>query len=126
MPLLLMAAKILSAALIALLQVLLLCNGSVLDALLLWRSNVQKVPPAHHRACFAPPLLTGAAAVVRGRGAVPYMLRRHRHPQSGSEFRVFILLLSLPPLCRLPFDRARSRCRRRRAGRATTSSTRRA
>ena len=39
--------------------VLLLCNGSVLDALLLWRSNVQKVQPAHHRSCFAPPLPTG-------------------------------------------------------------------
>jgi hypothetical protein len=50
MTLLLMTAKILTAAprLIAPLQVLLLCNGSVLDALLLWRSNVQKVQHARH------------------------------------------------------------------------------
>ena len=66
MSLLLMAAKILTAALIALLQVLLLCNGSVLDALLLWRSNVQKVQPFHHRSCFAPPLLTGALQSFEG------------------------------------------------------------
>ena len=63
MPLLLMAAKIVTAALIALLQVLLLCNGSVLDALLLWRSNVQKV---RHRSCLAPPLLTGPLQSFEG------------------------------------------------------------
>jgi hypothetical protein len=49
----------------------------------------------------SPLYLTAAnlrAAVVRGRGAVPYLLLRHRHPQSGSGFRVLILFLSLPPL----------------------------